>query len=291
MYIRSLVVRKGIILSVIMTALLLGRIEWQLPTTEPTDNFPAIALSLNNAMASPDACAEQGCASAQDIAELTATIQQLQIEIAALKTKIASLENNAPPSTPSQEMETAAQNLLREVQELMSNNDIEAAKAKLLEMEQKYSATRIYRRASKIKAELDVFGKKVPTSLGIEEWYTGYDGIVNLNSGTTLVVFWEVWCPHCKRELPNLQRKFNEYQSRGLQVLGLTKLTRSSTNESVMDFISSNGLTYPIAKENGEMSKHFNVSGIPAAAVVKDGVVVWRGHPARLSNEMLDSWL
>jgi hypothetical protein len=35
----------------------------------------------------------------------------------------------------------------------------------------------------------------------------------------------------------------------------------------------------------------FNVSGIPAAAVVKDGVVVWRGHPARLNNDILTGML
>ena len=38
------------------------------------------------------------------------------------------------------------------------------------------------------------------------------------------------------------------------------------------------------------MSQHFNVSGIPAAAVVKDGKIVWRGHPARLTDEMIQGW-
>ena len=50
-------------------------------------------------------------------------------------------------------------------------------------------------------------------------------------------------------------------------------------------------MTYPTAKENGDLSKHFNVSGIPAAAVVKGGKVVWRGHPGRLNDSMIDGWL
>ena len=41
------------------------------------------------------------------------------------------------------------------------------------------------------------------------------------------------------------------------------------------------------AKGNGALSQHMNVSGIPAAAVVKDGVVIWRGHPARLDETVL----
>ena len=47
-----------------------------------------------------------------------------------------------------------------------------------------------------------------------------------------------------------------------------------------------------MAKEDGQkMSDRFGVKGIPAAAVVKNGKVVWRGHPARIKDEMIDGWL
>ena len=46
-----------------------------------------------------------------------------------------------------------------------------------------------------------------------------------------------------------------------------------------------------MAKESGDASKAFGVSGIPAAAVVKDGKVVWRGHPGRLTEQMIESWI
>jgi hypothetical protein len=39
------------------------------------------------------------------------------------------------------------------------------------------------------------------------------------------------------------------------------------------------------------MSTYFGVRGIPAAAVVKDGQIVWRGHPARITEDMLKGWL
>jgi hypothetical protein len=35
------------------------------------------------------------------------------------------------------------------------------------------------------------------------------------------------------------------------------------------------------------MSNAYAVTGIPAAAVVKGGKVVWRGHPAQLTDEVL----
>ena len=74
-------------------------------------------------------------------------------------------------------------------------------------------------------------------------------------------------------------------------MVGLTKLTRGKSKEEAMSFLQENNVTYPVAKESGDLSKHFNVSGIPAAAVVKDGTIVWRGHPARLTDDMLNGWL
>ena len=75
-------------------------------------------------------------------------------------------------------------------------------------------------------------------------------------------------------------------------MIGLTKITRNSTEEQVTAFIKEKDVQYALAKEQGDsMSKRFGVSGIPAAAVVKDGKVVWRGHPARLKDEMIEGWL
>ena len=39
------------------------------------------------------------------------------------------------------------------------------------------------------------------TQLGVDRWLQG-DAEVG---ETQLVVFWELWCPHCRREVPRLQ--------------------------------------------------------------------------------------
>lgn len=238
-----------------------------------------------------------GCATADQVKELKEQVNTLQAKVDALeKAPPAKAPTNAKAGADAdadvdKEAETAAQALLKDLQELMGKGEIDQAKAKLTELGQKYSATRTYRRAQKLGAELEVYGKDAPASLKVDEWFIGDASAVNFSKGTTLLVFWEVWCPHCKREVPNLQKTYDTYKGKGLQMVGLTKLTRSSTKEKVTDFLKENNVTYPIAKENGDLSQHFNVSGIPAAAVVKDGKVVWRGHPARMSNEMLEGWL
>ena len=47
-------------------------------------------------------------------------------------------------------------------------------------------------------------------------------------------------------------------------------MTKSSTEEKVQKFVQDKSeLNYPVAKENGKIAPMFNVSGIPAAAVVR----------------------
>lgn len=233
-----------------------------------------------------------GCATADQVKELNEKVEAMEKKVAELeKAPAAAAPAKAAADDANSEDETAAQALLKDMQEAMGKNDIDTAKAKYSEIEKKYSATRTFRRASKMGAELEVFGKAAPAALTVDEWYIGDASAVNFSKGVSLLVFWEVWCPHCKREVPNIQKTYDTYKSKGLQLVGLTKLTRGKTKEEAMSFLQEKNVTYPIAKEDGSLSTHFNVSGIPAAAVVKDGTIVWRGHPARLTDEMLNGWL
>jgi len=51
------------------------------------------------------------------------------------------------------------------------------------------------------------------------------------------------------------------------------------------------GVTYPIAKVPSSTARAYTVQGIPQAAVVKDGEVLWLGHPAMVDDDMISGWL
>ncbi len=129
--------------------------------------------------------------------------------------------------------------------------------------------------------------RSIPTSLGIEKWFQG--GLDASGGGGIILVFWETWCPYCEREVPRLQELYAKYKPRGLQIIGLTRLTFPSTEEMVREFIKNKKLTYPMAKENGDARDYFNVRGVPAAVAIKDGVVVWQGDPVHVSEELVDT--
>jgi thioredoxin-like negative regulator of GroEL len=225
-----------------------------------------------------------GCATAD-------RVKALEEKVASLDEKIEEVAKSGGKAAPADEKaEKAAATLYEDIGKAVKDGKTDLAKKKLVEMKKKYSNTTAYRRARKIERELEVIGKAAPATFDVEKWYTG-EAKIDLASDTpTLLVFWEIWCPHCRREVPKMQETWNKYQGK-IQMVGLTKITRSATEEKVVEFIAENKVTYPTAKENGDLSKHFNVSGIPAAAAVKGGKIVWRGHPGRLTDDMIDGWL
>lgn len=231
-----------------------------------------------------------GCATTSAGGEdLEKKVDELTKRVAALEKQLQTLK--ASGGAPNQAQEAAAQKALGEINQLVAQGKVEEAKAKLAVFQKQYSATRTGRSAQRVASELAVVGKTRPTDWKIEKWFQGQSDIDLASNDTTVVVFWETWCPHCRREVPKLQKMYETYKGQGLQVVGLTKVNKTSTDEGVATFVDENKMTYPVAKEDGTMSQYFGVSGVPAAAVLKDGKVIWRGHPVRITDDMLKAWL
>lgn len=216
----------------------------------------------------------------QRIADLEAKVEKLE------KAPKAPARPGAPaPADPA--AEKAAGELLQAANKAVEAGNYDEAKAKLAELKAKHGATRAARAAGRLEGELAVVGKDAK-GLDVEKWHQGN---VDISEGkATLMVFWEVWCPHCKREVPKMQEIHDTWGPKGLQVVGLTKQSRDKSDEDVMNFCKENGVGYPTAKEKGDLSEYYGVRGVPAAAVVKGGKVVWRGHPSRINDKMLESW-
>jgi len=231
-----------------------------------------------------------------DTAALEKRIEALETRLTNLERsfsqRMAALEKQAREGAPAANpLEGEAQQAYAEINRLTAEGKMDEAKTKMADFMTKYGETSAANRARRLNDELIVIGKDAPPEWGIEKWFQGESDVKLASDKTTLIVFWEVWCPHCQREVPKMQELYSALKDKGLQIVGLTRITKSATEEKVLGFIDEHKITYPIAKENGSVAQFFNVSGIPAAAVLKGGKVVWRGHPARLNEEMLKSWL
>jgi thiol-disulfide isomerase/thioredoxin len=210
-------------------------------------------------------------------------VADLEKKVEELEEKVASGGGNAGAQN-----DEAAIALYREANEAFRADKTDEAKKLFTKLVEEYKGTRYAQAGQRMLDQLNVVGKTID-QVEVEEWYVGQ---TNIDEGkATLLVFWEVWCPHCKREVPKLQATYEKYNPKGLNMMGLTKLTRGKTQDDVKAFIDEQGVAYPMGKESGAMSDFFGVQGVPAAAVVKEGKVVWRGHPAQITDAMIEDWI
>jgi thiol-disulfide isomerase/thioredoxin len=258
-----------------------------------TRALPALLFCLCLLFAGmPAALAEEPDAGTQEILnrldELGKRIDTLERN---LINRISALDRKMQGAKQKHPLEGEAQSEFGKIRQLIDSGQFDEAKSRMTTFMEKYGETETAKRARTTHQELSVIGKEAPAEWGIEKWFQG-EGEVDLGSDKpTLLVFWETWCPHCKREVPKLEAIHTALKDEGLQVVGVTRITKSSTEETVQTFIEDNKMTYPVAKEDGTVGSHFSVRGIPAAAFMKDGKVVWRGHPGALDEAKIKSWM
>ena len=259
----------------------------------------AVGACAQDGQDSPDGADGEGSGTA--ISQLETKIAVQGEKISEMEKKLAFMEGvvdglgRGGSGAAAGGNEDEAGKLLKEIQAKMASGEGIEAKKLFGQLKSKHSGTQVYksRSVSSLAKEMAVVGNKVSSAdvtPNITKWYNS-EGDLTLESGVTLLVFFEEWCPHCKREVPKLMETYDTYRDKGLKVIGLTRVTKKSTDASVADLISANDVNYPIAKEDGKVAPKFNVSGIPAAAIVKDGVIVWRGNPARLTSALWKNWL
>jgi peroxiredoxin/outer membrane protein assembly factor BamD (BamD/ComL family) len=188
--------------------------------------------------------------------------------------------------------ENGARTLGNVARQAMEGEDFERATRLYEALIEAYPRDRQAGAARNTLNSIQLLGKAAP-ELEVEEWLgKGPASIGDLKGKPVLLVFWATWCPHCKREMPSVEERFQKYKDRGLQILAVTRNSRGQTTDKVREFLGQNGYTFPVAIDPGGTSRAYGVSGIPAAALVdKDGKVVFRNHPARIDDAMIEKYL
>lgn len=83
-----------------------------------------------------------------------------------------------------------------------------------------------------------------------------------------LLNFWATWCAPCRAEMPDLVKLQNEYQSKGLQIVGMTypDYTRSGVRSITLRL----KLNYPILLGNQELAEKYGVGEVLPTTIVID---------------------
>lgn len=111
-----------------------------------------------------------------------------------------------------------------------------------------------------------------------------------------LLEFWATWCGPCLAQIPHLNQLHKDFpDSDRFQIVGINVFDKT-TPKALKKFLEnrSPAPTYTIGADTKEQTaklwlKPLNVNGIPFSAIVKDGNILWQGHPDQLSKELIQN--
>ena len=97
-----------------------------------------------------------------------------------------------------------------------------------------------------------------------------------LKDRKAVLVFWATWCPHCRTEIPHIEKFYAENKDK-VAVIGIDV---GESKRKVENFVRKMKISYPIALDSdGRVSELYNVRGIPTiVAVSKERKILYYGH-------------
>lgn len=138
-------------------------------------------------------------------------------------------------------------------------------------------------------ATLGFAGEAFPVSALPTTWVTGKRPTEWAKGELTVVECWASWCGPCMRAIPHMEALWQTLKGERVRVIGVNVGERKAPEE-IQALLAKQPTppTYAMAADpEGNLRKRLGFQGIPFAFVVREGEIVWRGHPAKLTADNL----
>jgi peroxiredoxin len=99
----------------------------------------------------------------------------------------------------------------------------------------------------------------------------------SLRGKVVLVNLWATWCPPCRDEMPSMERLYQRFRDRGMELLAVSQ-DDAGARQKVADFVQDLGVTFPVLLDpEREVGSRYGVWGYPETFVLdREGRVVER---------------
>ena len=136
--------------------------------------------------------------------------------------------------------------------------------------------------------------EKVPTSypsapdINVSQWLGQEVDLMERPGPLIILDLWATWCGPCIKAMPHLSEVGKKHRDR-VKIVAMTE----EAPEVVTDFIKKNPklFTFPVAldikgKTFARYKKAFGFRGIPVTFLIRNGEVLWHGHPSAMDKPL-----
>lgn len=107
----------------------------------------------------------------------------------------------------------------------------------------------------------------------LKDQYGVTHSLENYKGKVIFLNFWATWCPPCKKEMPDVESIYKEYEEnkKDVIILGIN----SEKENEVKKFLKDRGYTFPtVIDENSEVMRKYFIQAFPTSFVIdKEGNV------------------
>jgi thiol-disulfide isomerase/thioredoxin len=117
--------------------------------------------------------------------------------------------------------------------------------------------------------QADIRPKPRQTSNQNDFEFSAYDLDGNLRHSSewigkqpVVINVWGTWCPPCRREIPELVKLYDEYRSRGVEIIGFTVIQRERPSD-VQYFAERNNMEWQLLVAEPDLLNRHQIRGVP----------------------------
>jgi cytochrome c biogenesis protein CcmG/thiol:disulfide interchange protein DsbE len=98
--------------------------------------------------------------------------------------------------------------------------------------------------------------------------------LASLRGAPVLLNVWATWCHPCQEEMPDLQALQDEFESRGLRVVGVS-IDQQRAGDEIRHFLEEHAIDFLILHDaTSTVSHRFRTAGVPETFLIDaDGVL------------------
>jgi cytochrome c-type biogenesis protein len=144
---------------------------------------------------------------------------------------------------------------------------------------------------SQKKEVIPAFDFTLTDQYGNEHTLSEYQGKV------VFINFWATWCPPCKKEMPDIEELYKEYNLNQEEVIFLGIANPSTTEhpnnsdvsiDEIKTFLEDNEYTFPtLFDETGEILKKYNISAFPTTFMIDKEGNIFGYVPGMMTKDIM----